>query len=121
VAIPDLEKKRKHWQPTDTNALLSSLGLDPLAHVSIIARIDPVPAGGEAVKLAWSSPAPAGLYNCTLYTQENLRTPVQAAHRFQAQASGGELTLLKGFLKFWMSLSCNNGEQSHTSNLIAPL
>lgn len=117
----DLEKSRKEWAPQDLSSRLSEIGVDPIANPALMAKVDPVPASNDTIRLSWQANAPAGLYNCTLYTQENTRSAAQAAHRFQAQAAGGELVLLKGFLKFWMSVSCNNGTQSFTSNLLAPM
>lgn len=123
VAYEDIEKNREQWAPQDLSSRLFDLGLDPAQHPAIIAKIDPVPSSSDTVKLSWQSSAPAGLYECTLYTQEHERGAAQPAHRFQGQAAAGELVLLKGFLKFWISLSCNDGksEASFTSNLLAPL
>jgi hypothetical protein len=121
LAAADLEKSRKEWAPQDLNSRFSELGIDPVANPSLVMRVDAVPASNDTIKLSWQAAAPQGLYNCTLYTQENTRAAAQVAHRFQAQAAAGELVLLKGFLKFWMSLSCNNGAQSFTSNLLAPM
>lgn len=121
LSASDLEKSRKEWAPQDLNSRLSEIGVDPVANPSLVVRVDPVPASTDTIKLSWQAAAPQGLYNCTLYTQENTRADAQAAHRFQAQAAAGELVLLKGFLKFWISLSCNNGTQSFTSNLLAPM
>lgn len=121
LSLADLEKSRKDWAPQDLSSRLSELGIDPVANSPMIAKVDPVPASNDTIKLSWQANAPQGLYTCTLYTQENTRAAAQGAHRFQAQAAAGELVLLKGFLKFWMSVSCNNGMQSFTSNLLAPM
>jgi hypothetical protein len=121
LSVTDLEKSRKEWAPQDLTSRLSEIGIDPVANSSLVVRIDPVPASADTIKLSWQSAAPPGPYNCTLFSQENTRAPAQVAHRFQAHASAGELVLLKGFLKFWMAVSCNDGIRAYTSNLLAPM